>query len=87
MPDLPLSLSMASVQQRRNIGLAVLCVGVAYVYFSRRSAAPTAGGGAAPHTVPLSARVDRAALRRFVEAEEAAAAAAAAAASSREQRT
>jgi hypothetical protein len=68
---------MSSGQQRRNIGLAVLCVGAAYVYYSRRGAAPTAGGGAAPHTVPLSARVDRDALRRFVAAEEAAKAAAA----------
>ena len=66
---------MSSGQQRRNIGLAVLCVGAAYVYYSRRSAAPSAAGGAAPHTVPLSARVDRDALRRLIAAEEAARAA------------
>ena len=67
---------------QRGIGLAVLCVGAAYVYFSRRGAAPSAG---APHrhTVPLAARVDREALRRAVEAAEAEEAARAALASER----
>jgi len=80
--------------QTRNIGFAVLLVGVAYVYLSRRGAAPAAGGPPPPphaaphrHTVPLAARLDREALRQAVAAAEAEEAARAAAAFAREARS